>query len=79
MHPDLEGLVHRFRRVLIPELNMGQLSLLVRARYLVDAVGLNKVQGQPFKVAEVVKAVEDLLVDDKSTSTPIDVARRAAQ
>jgi 2-oxoglutarate ferredoxin oxidoreductase subunit alpha len=77
MHPDLDALVHRFRRVLVPELNMGQLSLLVRARYLVDAVGLNKVQGQPFKVAEVVKAVEDLLVDDRPTS--IDVARRAAQ
>jgi 2-oxoglutarate ferredoxin oxidoreductase subunit alpha len=77
MHPDLDGLVHSFRRVLVPELNMGQLSLLVRARYLVDAVGLNKVQGQPFKVAEVVKAVEDLLVDGRPTS--LDVARRAAQ
>jgi len=77
LHPDVKGLLPRFRRVLVPELNMGQLSMMLRARYLVDAVGLNKVQGQPFKVAEVMKAVEDLLVDDRPTS--IDVARRAAR
>ncbi len=51
----------RFRRVLVPELNMGQLRLLLRANYLVDAVGFNKVQGQPFKVSEVVGAIADLL------------------
>ncbi len=51
----------RFRRVLVPELNMGQLRLLIRARYLVDAIGFNKVQGQPFKVSEVVDAISDLL------------------
>jgi 2-oxoglutarate/2-oxoacid ferredoxin oxidoreductase subunit alpha len=76
-NPELEPLLGRFRRVLVPELNMGQLLMVLRARFLVDAVGLNKVQGQPFKVAEVVKAVEDLLVDDRPTS--IDVARRAAR
>jgi 2-oxoglutarate ferredoxin oxidoreductase subunit alpha len=76
-NPELEPLLRRFRRVLVPELNMGQLLMVLRARFLVDAVGLNKVQGQPFKVAEVVKAVEDLLVDDRPTS--IDVARRAAR
>jgi 2-oxoglutarate ferredoxin oxidoreductase subunit alpha len=47
--------------VLVPELNLGQLRTLLRARYLVDAVGLNKIQGKPFKVAEIVKAVEALL------------------
>jgi 2-oxoglutarate ferredoxin oxidoreductase subunit alpha len=47
--------------VLIPELNLGQLSLLIRARYLVDAVGLSKVQGSPFKVSEIVERCEELL------------------
>jgi 2-oxoglutarate ferredoxin oxidoreductase subunit alpha len=77
LNPALEPLLRRFRRVLVAELNMGQLLMVLRARYLIDAVGLNKVQGQPFKVAEVVKAVEDLLVDDRPMS--IDVARRAAR
>jgi 2-oxoglutarate ferredoxin oxidoreductase subunit alpha len=76
-NPELGPLLRRFRRVLVPELNMGQLLMVLRARFLVDAVGLNKVQGQPFKVAEVMKAVEDLLVDDRPAS--IDVPRRAAR
>jgi len=45
----------------VPELNLGQLSLLIRARYLVDAVGLNKVQGKPFRVSEITRAIEELL------------------
>jgi 2-oxoglutarate ferredoxin oxidoreductase subunit alpha len=49
--------VSRFDRVLIPELNTGQLRMLIRAKYLVDAAGLNKVAGQPFKVAEIVEAI----------------------
>jgi 2-oxoglutarate ferredoxin oxidoreductase subunit alpha len=40
---------------------MGQLRMLLRAQYLVDCVGLNKVQGQPFKVREVTAAIEALL------------------
>jgi 2-oxoglutarate/2-oxoacid ferredoxin oxidoreductase subunit alpha len=76
-NPELEPLLRRFRRVLVAELNMGQLLMVLRARFLVDAVGLNKIQGQPFKVAEVVKAVEDLLQDDRSM--PIDVPRRAVR
>ncbi len=50
-----------FRRVLVAELNTGQLRWLLRARYLVDALGLNKIQGQPFKIREVVAAVRELL------------------
>jgi 2-oxoglutarate ferredoxin oxidoreductase subunit alpha len=45
----------------VPELNLGQLLLVIRARYLVDAVGLNKVQGKPFRVTEIVQAIEGLL------------------
>jgi len=43
-----------YRRVLIPEVNLGQLLLLVRARYLVDAVGYDKVRGKPFRIGEIV-------------------------
>jgi 2-oxoglutarate ferredoxin oxidoreductase subunit alpha len=51
----------RFRKVLIPELNGGQLRLLIRGTYLVDAVGLNKVQGKPFLVSEIEEKIEELL------------------
>ncbi len=50
---DLGPLLGRFRKVLVPEINLGQLVRLLRADYLVDAVGFNKVQGRPFKVAEI--------------------------
>jgi 2-oxoglutarate ferredoxin oxidoreductase subunit alpha len=53
-----------YRRVLIPEINMGQLRLLIRGRYLVDAVGLNRVRGKPFPVPEVEQAARLLLDED---------------
>ena len=59
--PDLGEILRRFRRVLVPEMNLGQLVRLVRAEYLVDAVGLSKVQGRPFKVSEMVAAVRKQL------------------
>src|SRR5207245_648310 len=43
----------KFKKVLIPELNCGQLRMLIRSTYLIDAVGLNKVQGRPFLVSEI--------------------------
>jgi 2-oxoglutarate/2-oxoacid ferredoxin oxidoreductase subunit alpha len=51
----------RYRKVLIPELNGGQLRMLIRSTYLVDAVGLNKVQGKPFLVSEIEEKIEELL------------------
>jgi len=54
-----------YRRVLIPEVNTGQLRLLIRGRYLVDAVGLNQVRGKPFPVPEVMKAARLLLSEDE--------------
>lgn len=54
---DLGPILRRYRRVLVPELNLGQLRTLIRARFLIDAEGLNKVQGKPFKVNEIVDAV----------------------
>jgi len=51
----------RYRRVLIPEINLGQLLLLVRARYLVDAVGYHQVRGKPFKISEIEAEASRLL------------------
>jgi 2-oxoglutarate ferredoxin oxidoreductase subunit alpha len=48
-----EAVLRGYRRVLIPELNLGQLRLLIRGRYLIDASGLNLVRGKPFKIAEI--------------------------
>jgi 2-oxoglutarate ferredoxin oxidoreductase subunit alpha len=47
--------------VLVPEMNLGQLLKLVRAEFLVDAVGYNHVRGLPFKSAELAEAIEALL------------------
>jgi 2-oxoglutarate ferredoxin oxidoreductase subunit alpha len=53
--------LRRYKKVLVPELNGGQLRLLLRAEYLVDAVGLNKVQGRPFQVREIEAKIEEML------------------
>jgi 2-oxoglutarate ferredoxin oxidoreductase subunit alpha len=58
---DLGDILSRFERVLIPEMNLGQLSMLIRARYLVDAVTFSKVQGRPFKISELVTKIAELL------------------
>src|SRR5438034_8593386 len=54
---NLGELLKRFDRVLVPELNNGQLVQLLRATYLVPAESLSKVQGKPFKVSEIVEAI----------------------
>lgn len=58
--PNLGEVLKRFKRVLCPEMNLGQLRALLRAEYLVDVVGLSKVQGKPFMVREIVSAIESL-------------------
>jgi 2-oxoglutarate ferredoxin oxidoreductase subunit alpha len=58
---NLGEIISRFERVLVPELNKGQLRMVLRAEFLVDAVGLNKVQGKPFEVREVVAKIQSLL------------------
>jgi 2-oxoglutarate ferredoxin oxidoreductase subunit alpha len=55
--PNLGEVLHSARRVLVPELNRGQLAQLVRAEYLVDARPLAKVRGVPFTAAEVEAAI----------------------
>ena len=58
---NLGEVLSRYQRVLVPELNMGQLRSILRSTYLVDAVGLNKVQGKPFAVSEIVAKIKELL------------------
>ena len=58
---DLGGILARYDKVLIPEMNLGQLSMLIRAKYLVDAVGYNQVRGLPLKAAEVAEAIGELI------------------
>ena len=58
---NLGGILKRYKKVLVPELNMGQLVWVLRAKYLVDAVGLNKIQGRPFKQNELDQKIEEML------------------
>jgi 2-oxoglutarate ferredoxin oxidoreductase subunit alpha len=57
---NLGDVLKSYDRVLIPEMNLGQLLQLVRAKYLVDAVGYNRVTGKPFKAGEIHDAIEAL-------------------
>jgi 2-oxoglutarate ferredoxin oxidoreductase subunit alpha len=58
---DLGEILRRFEKVLVPEMNMGQLAFLMRGRYLVDAISYSKVQGQPFRSSEIMARVRQLL------------------
>jgi 2-oxoglutarate/2-oxoacid ferredoxin oxidoreductase subunit alpha len=58
---DLGALLKQYRKVLVPELNLGQLALLMRARFLADVEQLDKVQGRPFKVSEVLDRIRELV------------------
>ena len=51
----------RYPKVLVPEVNLGQLSRLVRAEFLVDARSLSKMQGVPFRAAEIEVAICEML------------------
>jgi 2-oxoglutarate ferredoxin oxidoreductase subunit alpha len=51
----------RYRRVLVPEVNLGQLLLLIRAKFLVPAEGLNRVRGKPFRISEIEDAANEML------------------
>jgi 2-oxoglutarate ferredoxin oxidoreductase subunit alpha len=53
--------VSSYKRVLIPEVNLGQLLMLIRARFLVDAIGYNRVRGKPFRIAELETEAERIL------------------
>ena len=60
---NLGDLLMRYDKVLVPEMNMGQLVMILRAKYLVDAQGYNKIQGKPFKTAELERKIEQILAE----------------
>ena len=64
---NLGDVLARFDKVLIPELNLGQLRMLIRARFLIDADGLNRVTGRPLKIGEVEEQIYKL-VEQKAVS-----------
>ena len=64
IHPmpsNIGKLLGSFSRVVVPELNTGQLRMLLRAEYLVDCIGINKIQGKPFTVTELVDSLSEQL------------------
>jgi 2-oxoglutarate/2-oxoacid ferredoxin oxidoreductase subunit alpha len=58
---NLGEVLHRYDKVLVPEINLGQLALLLRGRYLVDVISYNRVRGLPFKAAELADAIKDVI------------------
>jgi len=62
---NLGEILRRYERILVPELNLGQLATVLRARYLVDTMSLTKVQGKPFKSTEIGHAIERLLEETR--------------
>lgn len=60
---DTGEVLKRYKRVVIPEMNLGQLAMLIRAQFLVDAKSLTKVAGQPFRSTEIADAVKDVIAN----------------
>ena len=58
---DLGEIIVKFQKVIIPELNMGQLSTIIRSKFLIDAIGLNKIAGKPFTKTEIYKKVKQTI------------------
>ena len=61
MPKNLGDLLQSYKRILVPEMNSGQLKTVLRDQYLVDAQSLSKVSGQPFRIAELEAAIERAL------------------
>jgi 2-oxoglutarate ferredoxin oxidoreductase subunit alpha len=58
---NLGDVLKRYKKILVPEMNMGQLSMILRAKFLVDAESYGKIQGKPFKQSEIEAKIEELL------------------
>jgi 2-oxoglutarate/2-oxoacid ferredoxin oxidoreductase subunit alpha len=58
---NLGEILYNFKKILVPELNKGQLSAILRSKYLIPAIGFNKVQGLPFKAAELEIKIDEIL------------------
>ena len=58
---NLGEVLSNFETILIPEMNLGQLCTMIRAKFLIDAVPFSKVKGRPFQIREIVRKVEEYL------------------
>ena len=58
---NLGEVLKRYKKILVPEMNMGQLVMVLRAKYLVDAQGYDKIQGKPFRTSEIEDKMEEVL------------------
>jgi 2-oxoglutarate ferredoxin oxidoreductase subunit alpha len=58
---NLGDILKRYKKILVPEMNMGQLVMILRAKFLVDAESYGKIQGKPFKQSEIETKIEELL------------------
>jgi len=61
MPKNLGAALKRYKKVLVPEINLGQLSFILRGVYLVDAISYSKVEGKPFKTIEIEKKVLEVM------------------
>jgi 2-oxoglutarate/2-oxoacid ferredoxin oxidoreductase subunit alpha len=60
---NLGDVLNSYERVLVPEINLGQLALLLRGRYLVDVISYNRVRGLPFRASELVDVIQDVMIN----------------
>ena len=67
--PNIGDILRRYDKVLVPEMNIGQLSLLLRAKYLVDVVGYNQVRGLPLKAAVLADVIGGLVAEPKASTS----------
>jgi len=67
MPENIESILRRFNQVLVPEMNLGQLVRRLRADFLVDAVGFNKIQGKPFMIFEIESKIAEMLKGEKKS------------
>ena len=74
---DLGEILKRYDAVMVPEMNLGQLSMLLRAKYLVDVVGYNHVRGLPLRAAELADAITDLISSTGDTVEPVETSEEA--
>jgi 2-oxoglutarate/2-oxoacid ferredoxin oxidoreductase subunit alpha len=58
---NLHDVMKRYKKVLVPEMNLGQLVWVLRAKYLVDAISYPKVQGKPFQVSEIEAKIDEVI------------------
>tara|TARA_Y100001960_G_scaffold332468_1_gene433081 strand:+ start:398 stop:2257 length:1860 start_codon:yes stop_codon:yes gene_type:complete len=58
---NLGEILKNFKKVLVPEINLGQLSKMIRYEFLVETIGLNLVRGKPFKISELISKIEEIL------------------